>query len=135
MNMVIDKKIQNYQNFFLDQVREAEIEQKSIIKAPMNQLFRKEEIIIGYVDHVNDNLGHVVLKFPKDKAPRLKVQKSVMVIKKEAWVELGTNVTSWVCSFLDFCKNANYHSNTSDLLPLYYTKKVDSNYDMLVVLD
>ena len=129
MNMVIDKKIQNYQNFFLDQVREAEIEQKSIIKAPMNQLFRKEEIIIGYVDHVNDNLGHVVLKFPKDKAPRLKVQKSVMVIKKEAWVELGTNVTSWVCSFLDFCKNANYHSNTSDLLPLYYTKKGDSNYD------
>ena len=95
--MVIDKKIQNYQNFFLDQVREAEMEQKSIIKAPMNQLFRKEEIIIGYVDHVNDNLGHVVLKFPKDKAPRLKVQKSVMVIKKEARVELGTNVTTWVC--------------------------------------
>ena len=129
MNMVIDKKIQNYQNFFLDQVCEAEMEQKSIIKAPMNQLFRKEEIIIGYVDHVNDNLGHIILKFPKDKAPRLKVQKSIMVIKKEAKVELGPNVTSWECSFLDFCKNANYHSNTSDLLPLYYTKKGDSNYD------
>lgn len=129
MNMVIDKKIQNYQNFFLDQVREAEMEQKSIIKAPMNQLFRKEEIIIGYVDHVNDNLGHIILKFPKDKAPRLKVQKSIMIIKKEAKMELGPNVTSWECSFLDFCKNANYHSNTSDLLPLYYTKKGDSNYD------
>lgn len=58
------------------------MEQKSIIKAPMNLLFRKEEIIVGYVDHVNDNLGHVVLKFPKDKAPRLKVQKSVMVLRK-----------------------------------------------------
>ena len=77
--MSIDKKIQNYQYFFSDQVREAEMEQKSIIKAPMNQLFRKEEIIVGYVDHVNDNLGHVVIKFPKDKAPRLKVQKSIMV--------------------------------------------------------
>ena len=129
MNTMINKKIQNYQRFFLDQVREAEMEQKSIIKAPMNQLFRKEEIIIGYVDHVNDNLGHVVLKFPKDKAPRLKVQKSVMVIKKNAKAELGSNVTSWGCSFLDFCKNTQYHSNTSNLLPLYYTKKGDANYD------
>lgn len=127
--MSIDKKIQNYQYFFSDQVREAEMEQKSIIKAPMNQLFRKEEIIVGYVDHVNDNLGHVVIKFPKDKAPRLKVQKSIMVIKKEAKAELGQNVTSWVCSFLDFCKNTQYHSNTSDLLPLYYTNKGESKYD------
>ena len=31
--MSIDKKIQNYQHFFSDQVREAEMEQKSIIKA------------------------------------------------------------------------------------------------------
>lgn len=127
--MSIDKKIQNYQYFFSDQVREAEMEQKSIIKAPMNQLFRKEEIIVGYVDHVNDNLGHVVIKFPKDKAPRLKVQKSIMVIKKEAKAELGPNVTSWVCSFLVFCKNTQYHSNTSDLLPLYYTNKGESKYD------
>lgn len=127
--MSIDKKIQNYQHFFSDQVREAEMEQKTIIKAPMNQLFRKEEIIVGYVDHVNDKLGHVVLRFSKDKAPRLKVQKSVMVIKKDAKVELGQNVTSWGCSFLDFCKNDRYHSKTSDLLPLYYTKKGDPNYD------
>lgn len=127
--MSIDKKIQNYQHFFSDQVREAEMEQKSIIKAPMNLLFRKEEIIVGYVDHVNDNLGHVVLKFPKDKAPRLKVQKSVMVIKKDAKAELGPNVTLWMCSFLEFCKNTQCHSNTSDLLPLYYTKKGDSSYD------
>lgn len=129
MNTMIDKKIQNYQYFFSDQVREAEMEQKLIIKAPMNQLFRNEELIIGYVDHVNDTLGHVVLKFPKDKAPRLKVQKSVMVIKKNAKADLDPNVTSWVCSFFDFCKNSQYHSNTSDLLPLYYTKKGDPNYD------
>ena len=116
--MTINKKIQNYQYFFSDQVREAEMERKSIIKAPMNQLFRKEELVVGYVDHVNDKLGHVILKFPKDKAPRLKVQKSIMVIKKDAKAELGQSVMSWTCSFLDFCKNAKYHSNTSDLLPL-----------------
>ena len=47
--MTINKKIQNYQYFFSDQVREAEMEQKSIIKAPMNQLFRKEGLVVGYV--------------------------------------------------------------------------------------
>lgn len=129
MNTMIDKKIQNYQYFFSDQVREAEMEQKSFMKAPMNLLFRREEIIIGYVDHVNDTLGHVVLKFPKDKVPRLKVQKSVMVIKKDAKEDLGPNVTSWACSLFDFFKNSQYHSNASDLLPLYYTKKGDPNYD------
>jgi len=129
MKMNIEKKIKNYQSFFSDQVREAELEQKTIIKAPMNLLFKKEEILIGYVDHVNENLGHVVLKFPKDKAPRLKVQKSIVVLKKGAKMELGQNVTSWSCTFLDFCKNMNYHSNPSDLLPLYYQKKTDSSYD------
>lgn len=129
MKMSINKKIQNYQYFFSDQVREAEMEQKTIIKASMKQLFSKEEIIVGYVDHINDNLGHVVLKFPKDKAPRLKVQKSVVAIKKDAMAELGTNITSWDCSFFEFCQNIQYHSNTSDLLPLYYTKKGDAHYD------
>ena len=64
--MSINKKIKNYQYFFSDQVREAEMEQKSIIKAPMNILFRREEIVVGFVDHVNDELGHVIIKFPKE---------------------------------------------------------------------
>lgn len=127
--MNINKRILNYQSFFLDQVKEAEMEQKSIIMAPMNLLLRKEEITFGYVDHVNDKLGHVVLKFSKEKAPRLKVQKSIMAIKNTAWLELGKSVNTWTCSFLDFCKNIQYHSNTSDLLPLYYTNKGDANYD------
>ena len=129
MKMNINKKIKNYQYFFLDQVREAEMEQKNIIKAPMNLLLRKEEIIVGYVDHVNDKLGHVILKFPKDKAPRLKVLKSIMVIKKDAKSELGQDITTWRCSFLDFCKTIRYHSNTSDIFPLYYTKEGKTKYD------
>ena len=90
--MSINKKVKNYQCFFSDQVREAEMEQKNIIKAPMNQLFRKEEILVGYVEHVNEKLGHIILKFPKDKAPRLKVQKSIMVVKKGAMEDLGNRL-------------------------------------------
>jgi hypothetical protein len=129
MKMSTNKKIDHYQSFFLDQVKEAEMEQKNLVKAPINQLIKKEEIIIGYVDHVNERQGHVVLKFPKDKAPRLKVQKSIMVVKKEATKELGNKFSEWSCSFLDFCKDAKYHSSTSDITPLYYQKKGDDLYD------
>lgn len=122
-------KVQNYQRFFSDQVKEAELEQKTLIKSPMDLLFRKEEILIGYVDHVNEKLGHVVIRFPKDRAPRLKVQKSIMVIKKTAKSELGSNVYNWNCSFIDFCKESRFHSNTSELLPLYYQKGENPSYD------
>lgn len=127
--MSINKKIQNYQYFFSDQVKEAELEQKTLLKAPINQLVKKEELLIGYVDHVNEETGHVVLKFPKDKAPRLKVQKSIMVVKKGARTELGQRISDWACSFIDFCKKTDYHSTTSDIIPLYYTKKGDPAYD------
>lgn len=125
----MNKQVQNYQYFFSDQVREAEMEQKTTVKAPMKNLFRKEEILIGYVDHVNEKLGHVVLKFPKDKAPRLKVQKSIMVVKSKAKSVLGQKPYDWDCSFLEFSKHTEYHSNPSDLLPLYYLKRSDSSYD------
>lgn len=130
--MSINKKIQNYQYFFLDQVKEAELEQKTLVKSPINQLVKKEEILIGYIDHVNEKTGHVVLKFPKDKAPRLKVQKSIMVVKKGAKAELGQKISDWTCSFLDFCKKSDYHSTISDVTPLYYTKKGDNVYDYVV---
>ena len=128
-NMNAQNKIQNYQYFFDDQVREAEREQKTIVKAPINQLIRKEEVVVGFVDHVNVDRGHVIIKFPKDKGPRLKVQKSLTIIKKRAFAELGEKTASWNCSLLDFCNNAEYHSAFSELMPLYYIRKNDSMFD------
>ncbi len=125
----MNTKIKNYQEFFLDQVKEAEMEQKTIIKSPVNQLVMKEDIVVGYVVHVNDKTGHVIFKFPKDKSPRLKVQKSIMVVKKAAKTELGAKISEWTCTFFEFCKNSEYHSATSDVIPLYYIKKHDPNYD------
>ncbi len=34
------KKIQNYQYFFGDQVREIELEQRTLVKSPINQLVK-----------------------------------------------------------------------------------------------
>lgn len=127
--MSTNTKIQNYQYFFDDQIKEAEREQKTIVKAPFNQLLRKEEVVVGYVDYVNVERGHVILKFPKDKGPRLKVQKSLTVIKKSAFKQLGDKVSEWNCSFIDFCSNHDYHSSFSEIMPLYYLRKKDSSYD------
>jgi hypothetical protein len=128
-NMGINKKIQNYQSFFDDQVMEAEAEQKTKVKAPINQLLQKEEICIGYVDYVNVERGHVILKFLKDHGPRLKIQKSIIIIKKTVMTELGTRYLEWSCSFLDFFQNEKYHSASSELIPLYYLRRDDPKYD------
>ena len=122
-------KIKNYQLFFGDQVREAEMEQKNIVKSPICQLVKKEELTFGYVDHVDVERGHVVFKFPKNKAPRLKVIRSLTIISKNAWAELGRPISSWQISFLDFMKEARFHSPNSDVLPLYYTKRGNLEYD------
>ena len=121
--------VENYQLFFSDQVMEQEIGQKTLIRTPINQLLRKEEICVGYVNHINTQTGHVVFKFPRNRAPRLKVQKSLMVIKKSAFCELGRSVYDWQISLYDYCANISYHSNYSDALPLYYTKGYEPNYD------
>lgn len=123
------KKLQNYQYFFGDQVREIELEQRTLVKSPINQLVKKEELTFGYVDHVDMARGHVVFKFPKNRAPRLKVLRSLTIISKNALAELGRPTSSWKIPFLDFMKNTQYHSPNSDVLPLYYTKRGNSDYD------
>ena len=39
-------KIQNYQYFFGDQVREIELEQRTLVKSPICQLVKKEELTL-----------------------------------------------------------------------------------------
>ena len=103
MMMTIEMtKIKNYQSFFGDQVKETEIEQRTLVKSPVSQLIKKEELTYGYVDHVNRERGHVIFKFPKNKAPRLKVLRSLVVISKGAWAELGKPISSWNIAFLEF---------------------------------
>lgn len=73
--------------------------------------------------------GMVVLKFPKRMAPRLKVQKSIVVITKTAFRELGERPTEWTCCWKDFCNNPYYHTPGSDLTPMYYVNGKSDGYD------
>lgn len=62
-------------------------------------------------------------------APRLKVQKSVVILAKGAKQALGDHITEWTCRWEDFCANKNFHSPGSDMTPMYYMHESDSSYD------
>ena len=127
--MVTEKKINNYKSFFADQVKEAIDEQQKVNKSQMCHLFKSDELSLAYVESVQRETGMVVLKFPRRMAPRLKVQKSITVIKKSARQELGIRTTEWTCHWGEFCENPDYHSSESNIVPMYYVQGKDDGYD------
>lgn len=121
--------ISNYKFFFKDQTFEAVQEQDKVNKSMMCNLFKSGVISLGYVDSVQLETGTVILKFPRRMAPRLKVQRSIVVIKKGAKQSLGDKITEWRCLWEDFCKNPDFHSHESDITPMHYVTGKDSGYD------
>ena len=89
----MDQRIENYKSFFTDQVKEAVDEQKKKNHSTMSQLFKTDALSLGYVERVQSELGTIIIKFPRRMAPRLKVQRSITIIKKAARQELGEKVT------------------------------------------
>lgn len=122
-------KIENLKSFFADQVKELVDEQQKINKSQMRQLFKTNELSLAYIESVQKETGYVILKFPRYMAPRLKVLKSITAITKAAFQELGASPTEWTCHWGDFCENAGYHSAGSDLMPMFYVQRGDSNYN------
>ncbi len=122
-------KIENYKSLFADQIKESIEEQQKVNRSRMNQLFKSGDLSLAYVDAIQRETGMVVLKFPKRMAPRLKVQKSIVVITKTAFRELGERPTEWTCCWKDFCNNPYYHTPGSDLTPMYYVNGKSDGYD------
>ena len=125
------KKINNYKSFYADQVKEAIDEQQKVNNSQMCQLFKTDELSLAYVESVQKETGMIVLKFPRRMAPRLKVQKSITIIKKSAKQELGTRPTEWTYNWGKFCENPDYHSSGSDIMPMFYVQGKDDNYDYI----
>ena len=102
------KVLDNYKSFFADQVKEEIEEQKTINRSLIPQLFKKfDELSLAYVDRIQQETGLVILKCPRNMAPRLKVQKALVVIKKNAFNELGARPTEWYCKWEDFLQKCN----------------------------
>lgn len=124
----MDKKIEYYQWFFSDQLQQMEIEQKTIINTPIAQLIQQGVVTMGYVDRIISEKGHIVIKFPKGYAPRLKVPKSFVAVKKNAFSTYGARVKEWKCSLREFKIDGTTHTVSSDLLPLFFLPPRDG-YD------
>lgn len=125
----MDSRIRNYKSFFADQIKESVDEQQKMNHSTMGQLFKTDALSLGYIERVQSELGTVIIKFPRSMAPRLKVQRSITVIKKNAKLALGEKVTEWTCKWGDFCDNPDYHSAGSSITPLYYVSGRDDGYD------
>lgn len=121
----MNKKIEYYQWFFSDQLRQMEIEQKTIVNTPIAQLIQHGVVTMGYVDRTIPEKGHLVLKFPKGYAPRLKVPKSFVAVKKNAFSTYGTQIKEWKCTLGEFKTDGTMHTISSDLLPLFFLPSND----------
>lgn len=122
---MVDKKIEYYQWFFSDQLQQTEFEQKSIINTPIAQLIQQGVVTMGYVDKTIPEKGHIVLKFPKGYAPRLKVPKSFVAVKKNAFSAYGNHIKEWKCTLGEFKPDGLMHTVSSDLLPLFFLPSND----------
>lgn len=122
-------KIENYKSLFADQIKESIDEQQKVNRSQMSQLFKSGNLSLAYVDTIQRETGMVILKFPKRMAPRLKVQKNIVVITKTAFRELGDRPREWSCSWRDFCSNPYHHTPGSDITPMYYVNGKSDGYD------
>ena len=122
-------KISNYKSFFADQIREAVGEQQKVNRSSMRQLFRSGDLSLAYVETIQRETGMIILKFPRRMAPRLKVQKSITIISKGAFQELGNHPVEWDCTWEKFCNNASFHSGGSDITPMHYIQGKNDGYD------
>ena len=127
--MMNTTKLENYKSFFADQVKEEIIEQQTVNKSQMRNLFKEGKLSLAFIDSIQHETGMVILKCPRRMSPRLKVQKSIVIIKKGARQELGDRPTEWTCTWEDFAKNADFHSPGSDVTPMYFVHAKDSSYD------
>ena len=122
-------KISNYKSFFADQIKEAVDEQQKVNRSSMRQLFRSGDLSLAYVESIQRETGMIILKFPRKMAPRLKVQKSITIISKGAFQELGNHPVEWDCTWERFCNDASFHSAGSDITPMHYIQGKNDGFD------
>ena len=109
-----------YVNFFKDQIHEMLDEYRRLLRAPIKQLVENGKVYYATVHGISEERGHVVFRFDKGNAPRLKVQRSFVLIKRSARERWGESPRNWNCSFEEFLCKEEFHSSSSYVLPLYH---------------
>lgn len=120
--------VDKFVSFFITQAEDAKLEQKKVDLAPMSELFKSGDVTLAYTHSVLPELGMVVLRFYKSKTPRLKVQKEMVLIAKNAGSVYGPDFLQWGCTWENY-KQSPLHSSPSYLMPMYYLPMDDPKYD------
>lgn len=123
-------KTDNYVRFFNDQIVEIQKDYNKTKAVPMKQLFREDCLTLAYIDSVNPTNGHITIKVKKGFSPRLKVMKNFTLVSRKAKETLGP-INTWNISFDEFNKTQEFHVGLSDIFPMYFLKKNDSEYDYI----
>jgi hypothetical protein len=123
----MNEVLRNYTNFFKDQIHEMLEEYRRLLHAPMKQLIENGRVNYATVHGLSEGRGHVVFRFDKRNVPRLKVQRSFVLVKRAARERWGESPRDWNCSFADFLCKEVFHSSFSYALPLYHLSGNDSD--------
>lgn len=121
-------QLDNIVSFFTTQKEDARLHEQKLGQKPMADLFRSGDIALGYIHSVMPELGLVVLKFYKSRTPRLKVQKELVLIAKDAGATYGADFLSWSCTWDEY-KRSSMHSSPTNLMPMHYLPMGDPKYD------
>ena len=122
----MNEALSNYVNFFRDQIDESLHEYRRLLRTPIKQLLFGGQIHYATVHGVSLERGHVVFCFDKRFAPRLKENRTLVVIKKAARERWGESPYNWNCTFEEFLCEEVFHTGSSTALPLYYLSGNDS---------
>jgi DNA replication ATP-dependent helicase Dna2 len=121
---------EKYIRFFEDQIRENELEYKTYLKTSVSQLLKSDEAYLGNIVGTNEK-GHIILKIPKGHTPRLKLQQTFCILRGYAFEKYGSSLLDWNDTCKAFLEDNKAHTIFSTIIPLYFLKNADSEYDYL----
>ena len=127
-----NERINNYVRFFHDQKREVERAYSYILDSSVNLLLKEGILNVGTVASVSNNSGHVTIKIKKGYTPRLKMMKSFSIVTLKAKNTFGTNPMFWDVKFRTFHEAPGMRMGESDIMPLYFKKSTNPEYDYIV---
>ncbi len=116
----MDKKIENYRKFFLDQVQDMQRKYRKLRSTKVRQLVQDEHVFVAIVDRVREENGLVVMRFDCGHVPRLRVRCSFVLVTRRAREHFGDDIANWQCTFNDFISGQEYCTGASCGLPVCY---------------
>ena len=130
--MTKNETINNYVRFFRDQKREVERAYSYILDSSVSMLLKDGVLNVGTIVYASPKSGHITIKIRKGYAPRLKMMRSFSIVTKKAKDQYGQSALMWDITFRTFHDGDGLRMGESDIMPLYFRKSPDTQYDYIV---